>query len=97
MTLSQRTWPATFTACVLTSNRPKETEVTTETKVEAVAWAIVADGYMVDYSDTTKQRCENVAREDGEGANIAIEPLYPASAIAALEARIAELEATLRD
>jgi hypothetical protein len=37
MTLSQRTWPATFTACVLTSNRPKETEVTTETKVEAVA------------------------------------------------------------
>jgi hypothetical protein len=68
---------------------------TTETKVEAVAWAIVADGYMVDYSDTTKQRCENVAREYGEGANIAIEPLYPASAITALEGEVAMLRDAL--
>ena len=69
--------------------------MTTETKVEAVAWAIVADGYMVDYADTTKQRCENVAREYGEGANIAIEPLYPASAITALEGEVAELREEL--
>jgi hypothetical protein len=40
-----RWWcPVLPLASVLTSNRPKETEVTTETKVEAVAWRVLEIG-----------------------------------------------------
>jgi hypothetical protein len=81
MTLSLRTWPATFTACVLTSNRPKETEVTTETKVEAVAWLRDIDG------TGSLHPC-------AKGDPGAIE-FRPASAITALEGEVAMLRDAL--
>lgn len=71
---------------------PKDNEV--DEKV--VAWAIVADGYEVDFADTRKYRCEAEAKEYGEGANISIEPLYSAATVAELRARADALAEELR-
>lgn len=67
--------------------------MTTETKVEAVAWAVVVNG-KPDFADIRKWECEREAAIFGDVAGtISIEPLYPASAITALVGEVSRLRA----
>lgn len=65
----------------------------TETKVEAVAWAVVVNG-KPDFADIRKWECEREAAIFGDVAGtISVEPLYPSSEITALEGEVAEQSA----
>ena len=66
--------------------------MTTETKVEAVAWLVLTNGLPLRYR-RTRARAERVAASYGNPTSI--EPLYPASAITALEGEVAELREEL--
>lgn len=69
--------------------------MTTETKVEAVAWAVAVNG-KPDFADIRKWECEREAAILGDiPETISIEPLYPQSALDALRGEVADRDAVI--